>query len=244
MSLQRADAYHLDFFDIDDDPCPYCGAMNGIDTVGYCPHVLSLSVEDEIVYVSDDFVQVADAVFGLPDLLKTKEQKKAFLTESRHIPTKRAGLMRPAELVRAVEQAVLEAGCELTVGDAQAIKPYHAVFIETPFEGAFPEGVESVYDRARNLWPSMYLDDAWYLSADRDKPDFADFYMKAHDMHEQAKTMTQPLQAMLFYVNKKKSLCLRYGQCYVNPLDGFAEFEMDNYEHSLTYLPVDEKKAD
>ena len=133
MSSQRAVAYHLDFFDIDDDPCPYCGAMNGIDSIGYCPHVLSLSLEDEIVYVSDDFVLAADAVFGLPDVLTTNEQKKEFLTESRQIPTKRGGLMTPAELVRAVELAVLEAGRELTVGDAQAIKPYHTVFIDKPF---------------------------------------------------------------------------------------------------------------
>ena len=241
MSSQRAVAYHLDFFDIDDDPCPYCGAMNGIDSIGYCPHVLSLSLEDEIVYVSDDFVLAADAVFGLPDVLTTNEQKKEFLTESRQIPTKRGGLMTPAELVRAVELAVLEAGRELTVGDAQAIKPYHTVFIDKPFENVFPEGVESIHDRARDLWPSMYLDDAWYLNADREKPDFADFYKKAHEMHEQAKTMTQPLAAMLFFVNKKKSLCLRYGQRYLNPLDGFAEFDMENYERRSVYIPVDEK---
>lgn len=244
MSMERAQAYQLDFFDIDADPCPYCGAMNGIDAIGYCPHVLSLSLEDEIVYVSDDFVAIAESVFGLPDVLASPEKKKAFLTESRWIPTKRGGLMRPTELVRAVEQAALDAGYELTVGDAQAIKPYHAVFVARSPAGRFPEGVVGMYERARELWPSMYLDDEWYLTADREKPDFADFYLKAHQLHEAAKAMTDPLESMLYYVNKKKSLCLRYGQRYVNPLEGFEIFETEHYERRHAYRLTDEKPID
>ena len=224
-------------FDPNKDCCPYCGNSMRYSDWTHCEHVLSISFGTEIAYASPDFVKVADQLYGIPDIVLVNEELNGdgnYFENRREIPTKKFGCLSPGAIEAGVLEALEQKGVRLTVADTDEYEPARIIFIEdelseeeffsyTPIEGV-----------ARNLLASVYLDDPDNWEIDDDLPRYDEFLKTAFELYKEIRKYSNPVEAMLFYVNGKKRLCQRYKQPHYHTLKDFALFEEKAFRANYT----------
>ena len=221
---------NLDFEETDNiSVCPYCGFVNRIDGFNFCEHVLCISYINDIVHHSQDFVQVADALYGLN---MSESYDGTLLIDGTNVKTKKAGTIPTHGLIYGVREALRELKVEVIDDEISNCDSVEVIYCKEKLPERFVLNYQSIEEKAFALLSLIPLDCGWFVDADKSKEKYSEFFTKAIQLYGEHKQIISPVDSLLFYVNKKRRLCRQYQQKYFHAIEGLEQFEKEKFIES------------